>query len=345
MKATLVRCALLVVPMLLAACGGGGGGGGGGSSGGGSSGGGSTVAGVVITTANSQAVAAEAVEISTNTDAAAAGSMFVTGVQVAGSAGPNPMTLAGAARLLAEKAQGTATLATGVATTEACSAGGTITLDVNTSGSGVMTAGDSIQITANKCAESDGTSTIVMDGSMAINIISGSFDPASALYPKSVTMRMVTTNFSVTGGGESELFNGDLTMALTQQSASSGSVTLTANSLASTIGTHSVTVFNYSMSVSENASGSTMNLSATVQTNNSRLGASPVSYSISMPTPITVSSTGAITAGAIKVTGANSSLLLTVTSSDSFSLQVDTNGDGSYDSTSPVTRSQLQALI
>ena len=88
-----------------------------------------------------------------------------------------------------------------------------------------------------------------------------------------------------------------------------------------------------------------MNLSATVQTNNSRLGASPVSYSISTPTAITVNSAGAITAGAIKVIGSNSSLLLTVTSSDSFSLQVDTNGDGSYESTSTVTRSQLQALI
>jgi hypothetical protein len=226
---------------------------------------------------------------------------MITGVQVAGYVGPDPMALA---------------------------------------------AGDSFQITANKCAEPDGNGgTIVMDGSMAISIASGSFDAASALYPKSVTMRMVTTNFSIAGGGESELFNGDLTMALTQQSASSASVTLTANSLASTIGTHTVTVIDYSMAVSETASGSTMNLSATVQTNNSRLGTGPVSYSISMPAAISVSSTGAITAGAIKVTGSNSSLLLTVTSSDSFSLQVDSNGDGSYESTSTVTRSQLQALI
>ena len=62
-------------------------------------------------------------------------------------------------------------------------------------------------------------------------------------------------------------------------------------------------------------------------------------------TPLAVSSTGAMTAGSIKVAGANSALQLTVTSSDTFSLQVDTNGDGTYDSTSTVTRSQLASQL
>ena len=340
-----LRAGLVCVPALaLVACGGCGGGGS--SAPTTTSGSSSTAVGaVVITTSNAQAVAAEALAASTNTDAAAAGSAFVTGVQVNGGSGPNPMLLAKAAQSLVTKPSA-GPLATGVATTQACTVSGTITTDVTTSGSNALVAGDSFQFTANNCTERiDSTTTMVMNGSMSISIVSGSYDPAATTYPKSITMRIVSNNFSIKSGTESETFNGDLTMSLTEDSATSATVKLSSSSLTSTIGTHTVTLTDYSVQASESSSGSTLSVKGTVQTNNTRLASTAVTYTITTITPLAVSSTGAMTAGAIKVVGSNSGLLLTVTSSDTFSLQVDTNGDGTYDSTSTVTRSQLDAQL
>ncbi|MGZ5269008.1 MAG: hypothetical protein ACXWC6_00195 [Ramlibacter sp.] len=343
-----LRAGLLCVPALaLVACGGGGGGGGAttttASTGGGS--GGTAVGAVVITSSNAQAVAAEALAASTNTDAATAGTAFVTGVQVSGASGPDPMLLAKAARSLVTKPT-TGPLASGVVTTQACTGGGSITADVTTSGSAALVAGDSFHFTASNCIEPiNGTTSLVMNGSISITIVSGTFDPAATTYPKSVTMRIVSNNFSITSGSESEVFNGDLTVALTETSATTGSITVSANSLSSTVGTHSVTLTNYSVQETETSTGSTLSVSGTVQTSNSRLASTPVTYTITTITPLAVSSTGSVTAGAIKVTGSGSSLLLTVTATDTFSLKVDTNGDGTYDSTSTVTRSQLAAQL
>lgn len=343
-----LRAGLLCVPALaLVACGGGGGSPTSStvsSTSGGS--GGTAVGAVVITTSNAQAVAAEALATSTNTDAAAAGSALVTGVQVSGGSGPNPMLLAKAARSLVAK-PGAGPLATGVATTVACSAGGSMTTDATVSGRGAtLNAGDSFQFTATNCTERvDATTTLVMNGGMSITIVSGTYDPASIVYPKSTTMRIVSSNFSIRSGNESESFNGDLTMSLTENSATSASVTLSSTSLTSTIGTHTVTLTNYSVQETESSTGSTMAVSGTVQTNNTRLASTAVTYTFTTITPMAVSSSGAVTSGAIKVSGSGSALLLSVTSTDTFSLQVDTNGDGTYDSTSTVTRSQLDAQL
>ena len=341
-----MRAGLLCLPALaLVACGGGGGGRSASTGTGTGGGSGTAVGAVVITTSNSQAVAAEALAASTNTDAAAAGSAFVTGVQVSDSSGPAPMLLAKAARSLVTK-PASGPLATGVITTQACTVAGTITADITTSNSTALTAGDSFRFTANNCTERvDATTTMVMNGSMSITIVSGTYDPAATAYPKSVTMRIVSNNFSVTSGSQSEMFNGDLTMSLTESSATTASVTLSSASLTSKIGSHSVTLTNYSVQETESSTGSTLVVAGTVQTTNSRLASTAVTYTITTITPLAVSSTGSVTAGAIKVAGSGSALLLTVTSTDIFSLQVDTNGDGTYDSTSTVTRSQLQSQL
>jgi hypothetical protein len=350
MKSSLIRTALLVIPMFVAACGGGGGGGTPAASAGGDTASGAPWAAataLAVTISNAPALAAEAMEVATNTDAAESGG-FAMAVEVSGTGGAGgtgPKRLADAARKLLAKAQGSGTLVTGVAAQQACSLGGTLTVDGSSSGSAVLSAGFWAEMIASNCTEGDGVNNVVMNGRIKMSIVSGSYDPASTVYPKSFTMRIETTNFTVSGGGESEKFNGDLTVAFTETSEFAGSLAMSANSLTSEIGSHTVFMSNYSLSVQEDGSSSTMTITASVQTNNSRLGSSPVSYSITTVTPLTVSSTGVVTAGSIKVTGAGSTLLLTVTDSDTFSLQVDTNGDGSYDDTSTVTRSQLQALI
>lgn len=337
-----IRVCGLLASLVLAACGGGGGGGGGGAGGSGRT----TAAAVVVTNGNAQALAAEALAASSNTDAAS-GASFVTGVQVSGgSSGFNPALLGAAARKLVAMAPSTGALATGVTTSQtlACSAGGSITMTANTSGGTGPAAGDSMQIAASNCTEGAGVDAMVMNGSITITFLAA-YDPASAAYPKTLSIRMVAQNFSVAGGGESEVFNGDVTLTLTETSATSFTMSMTSNSLSTTLGTHSVTLSNYTVKADETSAGTVITMSATVETTNTRLGATAVSYQVATVTPITVSSAGVVTSGSIKVTGNGSGLLLTVTSADTFTLQVDTNGDGVYDSTSTVTRSQLNAAL
>lgn len=326
--------------LALLACGGGGGGGGDAPSV-------PSATALVITSANAPSVAAEALETSTSTDAASAAGQFVTGVQVdAGSgSGGHPQLLASATRTLLAKPRTAGPVAAGAVVSQACSGGGTVTVDATTSGASYLVAGDSLGISASNCVESVDGTTVVMNGSMSIAITSGSYDPSSFVYPKSVTMRIVSRSFSAAvSGGPTEVFDGDLTLALTETSATTGSLTATATSLTSTVGSHRITLSDYRLQAAQTATGSTLSVSTNVETNNARLGSTPVRYSLATETPVTVSSSGAVTGGSIRVSGSNSSMVLLVTATDTFSLQVDTNGDGTADSTRAVTLADLQAL-
>jgi hypothetical protein len=334
-----MRATLSCVPALaLLACGGGGGGGGGGT-------GAPSATGLVITTANAPAVAAEALETSTNTDAATAGGQFVTGVQIDGGAGSHPQLLAGASLALLARPQAGGTVVAGAVVSEPCLGGGTVTVDATTSGAPYMMAGDSLRISASNCTESIDGTTMVMNGSVSITVTSGSYDPGSPVYPKSVTLRIVTSNFSVGASGQTEVFDGDLTLALTESSATSSSLTATSASLSSTVGSHRMKLSDYRLEVAETSTQATLSVSATVETNNGRLGSTPVRYTLATESPVKVTSAGVVTAGSIRVNGSGSSLLLTVTSTDAFTLQVDTNGDGTIDSTRTITRAELNTLI
>ena len=342
MKSRFLRHALAIVPALfLVACGGGGGGDEG------SSGGASTAVQLAITTTNSQAVAAEGLEASTNYEAAAAGGSLVTGVQVDAGTGSNPVLLANAVRtLLADAPQGSA-LATGVTTTQnyPCNTGSmTVTSDIAGT-TGALTAGDSFTFTASSCTQGVGADAMVMNGTMTVRILSVTFDPDG---PDQLSMKMhiVARVFRVSFGGETTVANGDITMSLTERGLDDVSVSISSTSMASNIGTHTVTLKGYTHSVTETAAGTTIQMTATIETSNARLGGSLVSYQVSTPTAIVVNSAGQVTAGVLKVTGSGgSSLLLTVTGTDTFSLQVDADGNGTYESTSTVTRLALNGLI
>lgn len=337
MNSRLVRAAAFAIPvLLLAACGGGGGDG-------------SSEApaqpassGIVITGTNAQSVAAEALEVSTNTDTASGGGL-VTAVQVdAGPATTGNVRLATVARSLLAMAPASGAQATGVTTSEtvSCAVSGSLTVSSSIAGSSVLVAGDSMSMTANNCVEAAGSS---MNGTMTITIVAGTLDPASTSYPKSVTIRLEAQNFSFSMDGETSVSNGDMQFTLTENSATDVSISMSGSLLSSNIGGATVTLKNYSHSVSTTASGTTIQIQGTVETTG--LGSGTVSYQISTPSALTLNASGQFTGGSLKVTGNGSSLLLTVTGTDAFSLQVDTNGDGAYDSTTSVTRSQLQAAL
>lgn len=308
---------------------------------------------ITLTSANSKAVAADAVENATNTEAADAGASLVTGVQVeaGGSAGSGTGGLAAAALVLAGKASALPALATAVAVdrTENCTGGGTLSMTGSVSGGSSLVAGDTLTMSASNCRESVGGVLQTLNGSMTISIMSGSFTNAN-LFPYSITMAIVARNFGIASGGVTTTTDGDLLMVLSATSGTAQSTTLSgtrlANSTTTSGGTRSATLKNYRQELTVGSTTVSSNVSGTVETVNSRLGSGTHSYVVSTPTPLVINiATDAYVSGSMKIVGNNSALLVTVTGSNAFSVQVDGNGDGTYESSSTATRAELDALL
>jgi hypothetical protein len=347
MKTRLVRSALLLLPaILLNACGGGGGGGDGGSAAGGSS-----VAGVVITSSNAKAVAADALENSTDGSTAGTGASLITGVQVDSGSSGGPLQLASASRTLLGLVPAMPSQATGVAVnrTVLCASGGSLQISGNLSGGSSIVAGDTLTIAAAGCKEMVDGKLTTMNGSLAFRFESGSSFTSASSYPYRIVMTFTATNFAISQGTETTTSNGDLRIDLLASSPTSSDITLTGSSLASshasTSGTRSATLKNYTETVAVRGSTQTSSITATVVSTNSRLGSSAVSYTITTVTPLTSTTSGDVTSGVIKVTGSGSALLLTVTGTNTFKVETDANGDGTYESSTTATKSELEALL
>lgn len=346
MKSLLLR-ALLATPMLvLTACGGGGGGGGSAAV---------PATPLAISTANSKAVSADALDNSTDTTTAQTGTALVTGVQVEAGSTAGARKLVSVGRALLAMAPARPALATGVAMDEtgACSGGGTLRVFGNVADAtgNTLNAGDQITLVANSCSAIVDGQSVSMNGSLAITINSGSFNSSAVSYPTRLVMTFVTTNFVIVEGADRMTSNGDLRVDINMLSASSEDIVLSATSLSdshtNSSGTRSSTLKNFTESLEVRGTAITGTVSGTVESSNSRLGSGPVSYSISTVTPLAYTEAGDVTAGAIKVTGAsNSALLLTVTATNTFKVEVDANGDGTYESSTPgVTKAELEALL
>lgn len=346
MKSRLVRSAFLIVPaMLLAACGGGGGGGGGTPPPATQ-----TVSQLVVTDANAQAVAAEVLETSTNIDAAQVGTAVVTGVQVDAAGGSNALVLASVARDMLSKSTGPA-MATGATVTRNCQFGGTLTVTDTSASSTVAQTGDQFSVTANNCLDplgGTGTQTL-LNGSMTLTVASGSFDSSSNTFPKNVTLQLVASNFAVTQGGVKSTSNGDLTIGISEPSASDSTLSLSSTSLSNTVeksgaAAHTITLKSYTHTVVSTLTQASVTIGANVESNNARFGTGTFSYTLSTNSPVVITSAGYV-AGGLKVAASHSGLVLTTVPANNFTLQVDTNGDGSFESSTGVSRAQLEALI
>lgn len=345
MKFLSMRTVLLAASAaILAACGGGGG------DGGGSSGSAATGSTLVISSANAKPASADGLDASTNLGAASTGADFATGVQVQATPGAQPVQLSSVGLQLARRSLGLPALATGVSlnSTLACALGGTLTVSGNVANPGRLAAGDAMTFTANGCAETVDGVLAMMSGVMAISVLSGSFTDPVPSYPQQIVMTLVTTNFGVTSAGTTTIANGDLRIDLRQTSATSSTTILTGSSLANSYSrpgsTRSVTVQNFRMEETATGNSSSTTMSATVTTNNPRLGSSSVTYQLTTPTPVVVTGV-AVASGSVRVQGASSALLLTAVAPDTFTLQVDANGDGNYETNMSTTDGELQSLL
>ena len=91
-------------------------------------------------------------------------------------------------------------------------------------------------------------------------------------------------------------------------------------------GTRTYSLEDVTIVITDDASGSELSMSGTYI--DSQEGA----VTVSTPTPLEINESGEVTAGAVLIEGAGgTSVLLTVTGTNSFDIQADTDGDGAYD--------------
>lgn len=338
---TCFRALALFFAVLLTACGGGGGGGG-------TAGQGPAPSGpqaVVITEANAKPLAANALDAAQNTNATGSGSALPVAVQVNPSTGgSSSVQLIAQSVRLAANSFSAAALPTGVTVSQtvACTFGGTETISGHVASSAGLTQGDLLSVNFNNCSEESGTS---LNGQISMTIVSGS----ATTVPFHVVISTTTTNLSVTDNGVTVVVNGSVTLDLSATTTSE-TIVATGASLSSreTVSgvTHTTTLRNFTQTQTISGSLFTGSLSATVETDSSRLGGTTVSYTITTPTPIVWSeTTGTPTAGVIKVVGANNAgLLFTINGDGTVTIQLDANGDGVYEKTITSTTTELASL-
>jgi len=336
-----IRILGLTASLLLAACGGGGGGGDAPAP--------APTQAVAVTETSAKPVGANALDVAQNTSSTQSAGL-VTGVEVqaGGSVTPNNLRLiAKVARDLTALPIGSGgSLATGVSfsETQACPVSGTLTVSGNIAGQ-TLAAGDTVGYIANNCKMfADGET---LNGGMSITIVSGSL----ATPPYQLVMSVTVTNLSITSGTSVLVVSGDMRFDLSTSSTGVETLTVSGSSMSNRITegskSRTVTLKNYSQTVTANGTSMSSSLTAAVETTSTSLGATGGSFTISTPTAVVWNAgTNLVTAGVIRVVGAgNSVLVLTINSDGTVTLEIDADGNGSFEKTISTTVSELRALL
>lgn len=306
---------------LLAACGGGGGDSGGG--------GGTTPLGapLVMTSSNYVAATQEAV-LSWNSLQRSGG--LVTGVQVSSDPAVIRAMLDQIDRLGHWFSRGNA-LVTGVTTTEteACNGGGTLTATINDqNGNEEADPGDSVVIVASNCVLAgytvNGTIRLLFDS------VTGVFGEA----PYSARLTMTAENFNVATAAGNSTGNGHAEVEIAASSADSGSISISTNDF-KTVGSSQTTrtLSNFSVRATTARIGNTSTVSTTLNGGVTSTALDSKSVTVSTVRPLlTVLPDIYPRSGQLIVAGAaNSKARLTVQSSTTVLIELDADGDGSYE--------------
>ncbi len=354
MKFILSRALLVLGALLGSACGGGGGGGDGGDAGGQST----TeitvptpataaiiAAGVNITVGNSSEVAAEGLSSTLN---GTSGALNTAGMAL-GAQVDTRADLAAIALRAVRIASAQPRLAVGVAlsATEPCLVSGSVTITGNLARDGTLATNDTLAVTFNDCRD-PGT---VTSGATTILVAGGRLSLAPASYPQRVVLSSVSTNLSThtLADGRIVTTNGDMVIDVTETSAFTGTVNLLGSVLSRTfsgsvVPSRTVQLKNYRINQVVGDTSTETSITAVVESNNADVDAAGVSYQVTTPTRLVTDAVN-IRSGVMKITGNNSALLLSVVSPNNFNLQVDANGDGTYESSRFITQSALNLLL
>jgi hypothetical protein len=336
------RALAIAFSALLASCGGGGGGGTA-----------TTPAStgpqaVVITETNAKPVAANAMD-SVRDTSATQGATAPVGVQVdASAASPGTLEAIAALARLAGSSAAAAKLPAGVlvSQTTSCPLGGTISISGSVASSAGLSAGDSISISSANCQLSEGGVTMVMNGQMTMKVASGSL----AALPFHVVLDIAVSNLSVQSGGDTAVSTGDLHLDWTASTATSQTLVASGTAMTSrqTVSgvTRNTTLRNYTQTLTISGTTTSGALAATVETDSTRVGPSGGTFTVSTPTPLVWDEqTKVISSGVVKVVGANGSqLTVTFTGGGNATIQLDANGDGTFEKSITTTLTELNGL-
>ena len=344
----------LITTAILVGCGGGGGGGSAptaGTTGGGGSGTTATASAVVITESTAKPIGAHASQAA-QSGASSQNALSLTGVQVeaseAGTAVPQVLWAVNAARSFAAGGVRGLASASGVVVNEPpvnCTYGGTIKLTGNVASEEDLTPGDVLTFTATGCNQSVNGVTSVMNGTMTLRF--NSFSETATTFAANLTF--TATSLSIKTGSTTVVMDGEQTLDMNETTAST-TLAISGAKITSTISTPTSSQttswigFRHAFVVS----GTTVrgNVSGTVESNSTRLGASGGSYTVSTPADLVWSTTtGAITSGTLKIVGAANSQMQITYSASGATVAVDANGDGTYEKNLAATADELKSLL
>lgn len=222
------------------------------------------------------------------------------------------------------------------ATTIDCESGGTLTVSGEVADTQAVTAGDTLTIDLNNCADISGQ----LNGQLSVRFNSISGDQLGAALNFNVSLTMV--DFSVTQSGVTSSGNGDMTLALSSLSDTEIEAALTGSSLTLTEGGTTSTLRNFSVVETLNeATGASSTVSS------GTLESTEIGGSLSFETTVPFQITGDDYpfAGTLLITGADGSSIQFVTiDSVNVRLDIDADGDSSFEESVATTWAALEQL-
>ena len=235
-------------------------------------------------------------------------------------------------------------LATGVTTVqvEPCSGGGNITITLNdVNGNDEPDAGDSARAVATNCIEVG----VTINGALNIAITAATGTSSSSVF--SIAATVTLENFRATSPAISASGNGQISVAMSSTGVNRNSFTLSVTSLtiASTVGSTSSTrsLSNFTINIVTTPSGSGSSSSGSINGTLSSTGLGSNSITMATPSPFIKLSTAAYpSSGQMIITGAaNSRVRVTALSSTTVQMELDADGNGSYETSTNMLWSQL----
>lgn len=233
-----------------------------------------------------------------------------------------------------------AAVATGVVQSQTanCKVSGTITATAtDADNNGILSAGDSISITANNCKNS---STASINGGITVNVLALTGNLASDIY--NASLKLTYNNLSAATSVSTVSGNGDITLVanangvnVRSQSVSSTSFTATA-----TFGTvsysRSIRNFSSTLTIAPNLPASTFKTTSSVQGTIASSALANKSVTITTIVPFVRLSTDAFPSiGQASLTGATAAKVrLTAQSATTVLLELDADADGIYEASS-----------
>ncbi|MBI5258762.1 MAG: hypothetical protein HY855_19815 [Burkholderiales bacterium] len=218
--------------------------------------------------------------------------------------------------------------------TQRCPGGGTLAIESNdANGNRIVDAGDSASITATACTIDGET----ISGRMAMTFTSVTGDPStSSVFSLAATVSL--TDFSARDSSGATTGNGSMSVNMASTGLNAATVTVVATSLSirasygSTQYTRSMTNFTVREVLTPVGSGYRSALTIDGSLSSSALGSS--SITVSTVNPIVQTSTQVAPAsGQVLISGANGSKVrATVVAGGSVQIELDADGNGSYES-------------